>query len=88
MVGHTIIEPNGIWTKLMKVDEADLTKLCGHVFGGLNGKLRPYEYREGLLIDVKMADSAFSRRWSIYRGALLGEPFRVASLRRGIWRQC
>lgn len=66
MVGSKVPELHGIWTKPTNVDDADLTKLRGHIFYVVNGALIPYELREGSFVNIKNVNQAFFNEFAEY----------------------
>lgn len=57
MLGKSIQEPSGCWTKPTDINEVDLKNIYGHIYALTgDGSFVAYEYREGPpadMIDVK-----------------------------------
>jgi hypothetical protein len=53
MLGHTLTEPSGCWTKPVSIEEVDLAAVHGHIFKLVAGdRFVAYEYAEGRVNDL------------------------------------
>ncbi|POR32585.1 Uncharacterized protein TPAR_07209 [Tolypocladium paradoxum] len=61
MFGRSFTGPDGFWTKPTNVDDLNLGYIHGHIFmlSSDGGGFVPYEYREGLPIEMTGVDTAF-----------------------------
>ena len=60
MLGHSLTEPSGCWTKPIPIEEVNLAAVHGHIFKLVDGdRFVAYEYVEGKAHDFSDINAAF-----------------------------